>query len=188
MRRLVYRPDRTLSTRCDSVAASTRPGRIPTRFAHGAPASRLAPRPPHPSSAFSPCVVGRCVDSPRSHPHSLRSRGPCFPARAAASTSVQRILAVRRRPLRRLAPVASPLASLAGPLLPGSPPLQSPHGESARACPGLPRRRTAPNRVGRRGFPLMERAGAAAANVARTMASERGGRVLVLAGPGQQRW
>ncbi len=34
------------------------------------------------------------------------------------------------------------------------------------------------------GVPLMERAGAAAADIARTMASERGGPVLVLAGPG----
>ena len=34
------------------------------------------------------------------------------------------------------------------------------------------------------GVPLMERAGAAAAEVARTMAGERGGPVLVLAGPG----
>ena len=34
------------------------------------------------------------------------------------------------------------------------------------------------------GIPLMERAGAAAADIARTMASERGGAVLVLAGPG----
>jgi hydroxyethylthiazole kinase-like uncharacterized protein yjeF len=34
------------------------------------------------------------------------------------------------------------------------------------------------------GIPMMERAGAAAAEIARTMASERGGPVLVLAGPG----
>ena len=35
-----------------------------------------------------------------------------------------------------------------------------------------------------RDLPLMSRAGLAAAEVARTMAGERGGAVLVLAGPG----
>ncbi len=117
----------------------------PARRSRAPPAPGLAPRPPQLSRFTDAASSASCVDSPWSHPHSLRAWGPCSRARASASATVQvhgrRVVGL----MRRLALVASPFASRMGPLLPGS-------RLGLRNCPGsrTPHRRPhASTRLGR---------------------------------------
>ena len=88
------------------------------RAPRGAPASRLAPRPPRSAAQCvplrcRPCASTRLVASPRS------ARGPCFPARAAASAIGGAMRAVASSAVCVDSPGRIP-ALRAGPLLPGS--------------------------------------------------------------------